>query len=257
MRRHDELRGDARSTTRDDEFSRSSTMVTIADAIAAPAVVRPQLTMRDLMTTRKRGSSLRSAHPPAARDGRVRAPSSTVGTPVRGRRGQRQRRTRRGRTRCSPNSSSPIAARSPAGSSRPRRRMGIAHRRGLFRCRPRGAACADGRRGGAYRRRRRPRQSYIVDRQDHRRLPGRPAPRRCIRATASCRENADVRRRRWRRRASSSSARRSRPIEAMGDKITSKKLAAEAGRLDRARPYGPDRRRRRGGDDRRGRSAIR
>ena len=39
--------------------------------------------------------------------------------------------------------------------------MGVAHRRGLFRRRRRGAACRDGRRGRAYRRLRRSRESYL------------------------------------------------------------------------------------------------
>ena len=70
-------------------------------------------------------------------------------------------------------------------------------------------------------------------------------------------ERADVRRGARRRRASPSSARRPAAIEAMGDKIASKKLAAEAGvstvpgfmgLIDDAEP---------GGADRRARSAIR
>ena len=71
-------------------------------------------------------------------------------------------------------------------------------------------------------------QSYLVDRQDRRGRARRPAPRRCIRATASCRRTAPSPRR-WRRPASSSSARRPRAIAAMGDKIESKKLAQKAG----------------------------
>ena len=47
-------------------------------------------------------------------------------------------------------------------------------------------------------------------RQDRRGLPRRPAPRRCIRAMASCRRTR-IRRGAWRRPASSSSARRARP----------------------------------------------
>ena len=94
------------------------------------------------------------------------------------------------------------------------------------------------------------------DRQDHRGDRSRPAPRRCIRATASC----------PRTRTSPQALEQDGvvfigppvgAIEAMGDKITSKKLAAEAGRLDRAGLHGPDRRRRRGGEDRARRSAIR
>jgi propionyl-CoA carboxylase alpha chain len=54
--------------------------------------------------------------------------------------------------------------------------------------------------------------------------------------------------RRWRRRASPSSARR-QAIEAMGDKITSKKIAAEAGVSHRAGLHGPDRGCRRGVED--------
>jgi propionyl-CoA carboxylase alpha chain len=46
-------------------------------------------------------------------------------------------------------------------------------------------------------------------------------------------------------------------IAAMGDKIESKKLAKEAGVNVRPRPYGPDRRPERGGEDRQTRSAIR
>jgi propionyl-CoA carboxylase alpha chain len=46
-------------------------------------------------------------------------------------------------------------------------------------------------------------------------------------------------------------------IEAMGDKITSKKIAMEAGVSHGPRLYGPDRRRRRGGEDQPARSAIR
>ena len=56
----------------------------------------------------------------------------------------------------------------------------------------------------------------------------RPAPRRSIPATASC-PSARPSPRRWRRPASSSSARRSAAIEAMGDKIESKRLARQAG----------------------------
>ena len=122
--------------------------------------------------------------------------------------------------------SSPIAARSPAGSSR-RRSAWASHHRGLFRCRPRGAACADGRRGGAYRGGAGQRE-LSRDRQDHCRLQGRPAPRRCIRAMASCRRTRPSP-----RRCESEGIIFVGPpvkaIEAMGDKITSKKLAAEAG----------------------------
>ena len=57
---------------------------------------------------------------------------------------------------------------------------------------------------------------------------GRPGRRRCIRATASSASGRSSPRR-WRRRGWRSSARRSAAIRAMGDKITSKKLAAEAG----------------------------
>ncbi len=46
-------------------------------------------------------------------------------------------------------------------------------------------------------------------------------------------------------------------IEAMGDKITSKKIAQEAGVSHRAGPHGPDRGCRRGGRRSRARSAIR
>ena len=70
-------------------------------------------------------------------------------------------------------------------------------------------------------------QSYLRHRRDHRRRARRPAPRRCIRATASC---PRTRRSptRWRRPASSSSARSVEAIAGMGDKIASKKLAATA-----------------------------
>ena len=96
-------------------------------------------------------------------------------------------------------------------------------------------------------RRRRPRA--ISHRPDRRGLPRRPAPRRCIPAMASCRRTATSPRR-WRRRASSSSARRPAAIAAMGDKIESKKLAQEAGVIDRARPSRRHRGRRGRGEDR-------
>ena len=49
------------------------------------------------------------------------------------------------------------------------RRLGIAHGRGLFRGRRRCAARRDGRRGRSASARRRPRESYLRDRRDHRR----------------------------------------------------------------------------------------
>ena len=70
-------------------------------------------------------------------------------------------------------------------------------------------------------------QSYLVIEQDRRRLPRRPAPRRCIPATASS-PSARPFRGRSRPPASSSSGRTPRAIAAMGDKIESKKAAAAA-----------------------------
>ena len=94
--------------------------------------------------------------------------------------------------------------------------------RRLQRRRRRRPARARGRRRRPHRPGRRPRESYLdVDAV----LDGRaaaPARRRSTPATASSSENADVRRGLRRRRASSSSARRSRAIEAMGDKIRAK-----------------------------------
>ncbi len=58
-------------------------------------------------------------------------------------------------------------------------------RRGLFRGRRGRAACRNGRRGGRHR----PAAGRAIlsrHRQDRRGLQARPAPRRCIRATASC-----------------------------------------------------------------------
>ena len=89
------------------------------------------------------------------------------------------------------------------------------------------AARADGRRGGPYRAAAGEPVLYR-HRQDPRGGPGDRGARRCIRATASS-PSGPTSPRRWRRRASPSSGRRSGAIQAMGDKITSKKLAAEAG----------------------------
>ena len=77
-------------------------------------------------------------------------------------------------------------------------------RRGLFRGRPRRAPRRDGRRGGPDRAAGGGRK-LSRDRQDRRGLPARPAPRRCIPATASC-PSARPFRARSARPASSSSA---------------------------------------------------
>ncbi len=71
-------------------------------------------------------------------------------------------------------------------------------------------------------------ESYLRHRPHRRRLPARPAPRRCIRATASCRRTPDF--------AAALEAAGivfigppPAAIAAMGDKIESKKLAQQAG----------------------------
>ena len=78
-------------------------------------------------------------------------------------------------------------------------------------------------------------ESYLAHRPHRRGLQARPAPRRCIPATASCR----------RTRAFAAALAKAgivfigptpRAIAAMGDKIESKKLAADGRRHDRARP---------------------
>ena len=99
-------------------------------------------------------------------------------------------------------------------------------------------------------------QSYIVIDKIMAAVKADRAPRRCIPATASCRKTRNF--------AAALEAAGvvfigppSPAIEAMGDKITSKKLAHGGGRLHRAGLHGPDRRCRRGGEDRRARSAIR
>ena len=108
------------------------------------------------------------------------------------------------------------------------KRIGIAHRRGLFRRRPRGAACADGRRGGAHRPLRR------------RRSPISSSTRSSTRASQTGAEavhpgygflSRERRRspRRWKTAGVVFIGPPVGAIEAMGDKITSKKLAAEAG----------------------------
>ena len=68
------------------------------------------------------------------------------------------------------------------------------------------------------------RESYLRGRQDHRRLQGRPARRRCTRATASCRENEDFARR-VEEEGIVFIGPKHYSIAAMGDKIASKKLA--------------------------------
>ena len=124
------------------------------------------------------------------------------------------------------------------------RRLGIAHRRGLLRRRCRCAACRAGRRGASASARRRPRESYLRDRRDHRGRATRPAPRRSIPATASS-PRTPTSPRPARRPASSSSARRPSAIRAMGGKGEAKALMDEGrraagARLSRRRP-GPGR----------------
>ena len=105
------------------------------------------------------------------------------------------------------------------------RRHGHHHGRGLFRRRSRRAACRDGGRGGAHRPCRRG-QSYLdIDKIIG--PPRRPARKPSIRATAFSRRT---------RPSPTRSPRRGiafigpnvKAIEAMGDKIESKKLAAKA-----------------------------
>ena len=99
---------------------------------------------------------------------------------------------------------------------------------GLLRGRRRRAPRPAGGREGPARVRRRRRESYLADRPDRRGLPrdrrrgGPSGLRLSVRARG-------LRARRWRRPASSSSARPSAAIEAMGDKIESKRLARQAG----------------------------
>ena len=141
----------------------------------------------------------------------------------------------------------------------PRHPHGAAHghrdRRGLFRGRCRRAARARGRRGGADR-------AAAVGRElsahrPHRRgLQARPAPRRCIPATASCRSGRTS----PRRLAEAGIVFIGPPpaaIAAMGDKIESKRLAQAAGVIDRARPSRRHPRRRATRCRSRARSAIR
>ena len=87
-------------------------------------------------------------------------------------------------------------------------------------------------------------------RQDRRGLPRRPAPRRCIRATASC-PSARLSRRRWQQAGIVFIGPNPGAIAAMGDKIESKKAAAKRQGLDRARPSRRDRGRQARGQDRR------
>ena len=70
-------------------------------------------------------------------------------------------------------------------------------------------------------------QSYLRDRQDRRRLPSRPAPRRCIPATASS-PSARPSPRRCAEAGIVFIGPNAGAIAAMGDKIESKKLAAAA-----------------------------
>ena len=129
-----------------------------------------------------------------------------------------------------------------------RQAHGHPHHRGLFRCRSRCAACEDGRRGRAYRRLGGAR--LAISRSTRSSPPAsRRAPRRCIRAMASSA-----------RTPSFAAALEKhgiifvgppvKAIEAMGDKITSQEARRRGRRLDRARPYGADRRCRRSGQDR-------
>ena len=97
-------------------------------------------------------------------------------------------------------------------------------RRRLLRRRPRRAPRRAGRRGGAASARRQSRESYLVDRQDHRGLQADRRRRRCIRATASCREN-EAFARRVEEEGIVFIGPKHDSIAAMGDKIASKKLA--------------------------------
>ena len=70
-------------------------------------------------------------------------------------------------------------------------------------------------------------ESYLVDREDRRRLQGEPAPRRCIRATASC-PSARPFPQALAKAGIVFIGPNPKAIAAMGDKIESKKAAAEA-----------------------------
>ena len=123
-------------------------------------------------------------------------------------------------------------------------------RGGLFRRRCRGAACPDGRRGGAYRSPPRQQSYIVIDGSSG----GEEHPRRGGASGLRLPERAGRFARRWRRPASPSSARRSAPSRRWATR--SPRRSSRPGRSLGARLYGADRQYRARGQDRAG-SAIR